>query len=98
MGFDRIDEVCFMECRACDIWVYARDQRPWGGPSPPTAVYLFAPDRKAERPVAHLAHFHGRWTSPQPSRRTTAVGLETGDSCQDLTDVQAPDAYTRSEG
>jgi transposase len=41
------------------LWVYAHDQRPWGGPAPPAAVYLFAPDRKAERPVAHLAHFKG---------------------------------------
>jgi hypothetical protein len=36
------------------LWVYAREQRPWNGPEPPAAVYLFAPDRKAERPVAHL--------------------------------------------
>jgi transposase len=41
------------------LWVYARDDRPWGGPEPPAAVYLFAPDRKAERPVAHLANFKG---------------------------------------
>ena len=41
------------------LWVYAREQRPWNGPEPPAAVYLFAPDRKAERPVAHLAHFKG---------------------------------------
>jgi transposase len=41
------------------LWVYAREQRPWGGPEPPAAVYLFAPDRKAERPVAHLAGFKG---------------------------------------
>ncbi len=32
------------------LWVYARDQRPWSGPEPPAAVYLYAPDRKAERP------------------------------------------------
>lgn len=41
------------------LWVYAREQRPWGGPAPPAAVYLFAPDRKAERPVAHLKDFKG---------------------------------------
>lgn len=41
------------------LWVYARDQRGWGGPAPPAAVYLFAPDRKAERPASHLAHFKG---------------------------------------
>lgn len=41
------------------LWVYAREQRGWNGPAPPAAVYLFAPDRKAERPIAHLQHFEG---------------------------------------
>lgn len=41
------------------LWVYAREQRPWGGPEPPAAVYLFAPDRRAERPVSHLVGFKG---------------------------------------
>jgi transposase len=39
------------------LWVYAREQRPWGGPEPPAAVYLFAPDRRAERPASHLENF-----------------------------------------
>lgn len=41
------------------LWVYAREQRGWGGPEPPAALYRFAPDRKAERPEAHLQHFNG---------------------------------------
>jgi len=41
------------------LWVYARDQRGWSGPAPPAAVYLFAPDRKAERPNGHLKDFQG---------------------------------------
>lgn len=41
------------------LWVYARDERPWGGPAPPAAVFLFAPDRRAERPLAHLKDFDG---------------------------------------
>jgi len=41
------------------LWVYARDERPWGGPAPPTALYLYSPDRKAEWPAAHLAAFKG---------------------------------------
>jgi transposase len=41
------------------FWVYARDERPWGGQAPPAVIYHFAPDRKAERPVAHLADFKG---------------------------------------
>jgi transposase len=41
------------------LWVYARDDRPWNGPDPPAAVYLYSPDRKAERPASHLAKFKG---------------------------------------
>jgi transposase len=41
------------------LWAYARDDRPWGGPAPPAVAYIYAPDRKAERPVAHLKGFHG---------------------------------------
>ena len=41
------------------LWVYAREQRGWGGLDPPAAVYVFAPDRKAERPAAHLERFKG---------------------------------------
>lgn len=41
------------------FWVYARDARPWGGSDPPCAVYVYAPDRKAVRPAAHLAGFEG---------------------------------------
>ena len=41
------------------LWVYAREQRGWGGPAPPAAVYLFAPDRKAERPMTHLRGYKG---------------------------------------
>ncbi len=41
------------------LWVYAREQRAWGGPEPPAAVYLFAPDRKAERPASHLEDYKG---------------------------------------
>src|SRR5581483_12218190 len=39
--------------------VYARDDRPWHGPDPPAAVYLYSPDRRAERPAAHLKRFKG---------------------------------------
>lgn len=41
------------------LWVYAREQRGWGGPEPPAAVYLFAPDRRAECPASHLENFKG---------------------------------------
>ena len=41
------------------LWAYARDDRPWGGADPPAVAYVYAPDRKAERPMAHLAGFTG---------------------------------------
>ena len=41
------------------LWVYTRDDRPWAGPDPPAAVYFYSPDRKAERPAAHLEGFRG---------------------------------------
>jgi hypothetical protein len=41
------------------LWAYARDDRPWGGPEPPGVAYVYEPDRKHERPAAHLAGFAG---------------------------------------
>ena len=41
------------------LWAYARDDRPWGGTDPPAVAYVYAPDRKAERPIEHLAGFTG---------------------------------------
>lgn len=41
------------------LWVYTRDDRPWAGRDPPAAVYFYSPDRKAERPAAHLQGFSG---------------------------------------
>jgi transposase len=41
------------------LWAYARDDRPWLGGDPPGVAYVYAPDRKAERPIAHLAGFSG---------------------------------------
>nr|WP_313903837.1 transposase [Rhizobium leguminosarum] len=36
------------------LWAYARDDGPWQGTDPPGVVDVYAPDRKAERPMAHL--------------------------------------------
>jgi transposase len=41
------------------LWAYARDDRPWGGSDPPMVAYVYAADRKAERPEAHLGDFAG---------------------------------------
>src|ERR1700734_4182438 len=41
------------------LFAYARDDRPWGGTDPPAVAYVYAPDRKAARPIAHLDGFVG---------------------------------------
>ncbi len=41
------------------LWAYAADDRPWGGSDPPGVAYVYAPDRKAGRPIAHLEGFKG---------------------------------------
>jgi hypothetical protein len=37
------------------IWVYVRDDRPFGGPDPPTALFYASRDRTREHPESHLA-------------------------------------------
>lgn len=41
------------------LWAYARDDRPWGGSDPPMVAYVYAADRKAQRPMEHLEDFGG---------------------------------------
>jgi hypothetical protein len=41
------------------IWVYVRDDRPFGGRAPPAALYYASRDRRHEHPARHLAHFSG---------------------------------------
>ena len=41
------------------MWVYVRDDRPFGGTDPPAAVFHFSPDRRGEHPQGHLAGWTG---------------------------------------
>lgn len=41
------------------LWAYVADDQPWGGSDPPGVAYVYAPDRKAERPITHLEGFKG---------------------------------------
>ena len=41
------------------VWVYVRDDRPFGGADPPAALFHFSPDRRGEHPQAHLAGWAG---------------------------------------
>ncbi len=40
-------------------WVYVRDDRPFGGPGPPAAMFYYSRDRTAEHPQTHLANYAG---------------------------------------
>lgn len=41
------------------LWTYVRDDRPFGGPAPPAAIFHFSPDRTKEHPNRHLAGWQG---------------------------------------
>jgi transposase len=40
-------------------WVYLRDDRPFGGPAPPAAMFYYSRDRSGEHPRAHLEEYAG---------------------------------------
>ncbi len=40
-------------------WVYVRDDKPFGGISPPAAMFYYSCDRKGEHPQKHLARYAG---------------------------------------
>jgi transposase len=41
------------------LWAYVRDDRPSGSTDPPAVWFRYSPDRKGERPRAHLEPFRG---------------------------------------
>ena len=41
------------------LWTYVRDDRPFGGPAPPAAFFLYSPDRSGKHPRQHLATYSG---------------------------------------
>ncbi len=41
------------------LWAYARDDRSWGSSDPPIVAYVYAGDRKTDRPREHLGDFAG---------------------------------------
>jgi transposase len=40
-------------------WVYVADDKPFGGTSPPAAMFYYSRDRSGEHPQAHLAQWSG---------------------------------------
>lgn len=41
------------------LWTYVRDDRPFGGPGPPAAIFFYSRDRGGEHPNQHLASYAG---------------------------------------
>jgi len=41
------------------LWVYVRDDAPFGGPAPPAALFHYSRDRRGEHPQGHLATWSG---------------------------------------
>src|SRR5712692_7839223 len=41
------------------LWTYVRDDRPFGGPDPPAAIFFYSRDRAGEHPEQHLAGYAG---------------------------------------
>jgi transposase len=41
------------------VWAYVRDDRPFGGPAPPAAMFRYSRDRTAAHPNQHLAGYAG---------------------------------------
>jgi transposase len=41
------------------IWTYVRDDRPFGGPAPPAALFYYSANREGEHPTRHLAGYAG---------------------------------------
>ena len=40
-------------------WVYVRDDRPFGGPDPPAALFRYSRNRSGDHPVEHLRGYAG---------------------------------------
>lgn len=41
------------------LWVYVRDNAPFGGVGPPAAIFYYSRDRRGEHPQSHLAGYSG---------------------------------------
>ena len=41
------------------LWIYVRDDGPFGGAGPPAAIFHYSRDRRGEYPLAHLAGYVG---------------------------------------
>ncbi len=47
------------KCDVGRVWVYVKDDRPFGGSDPPAAIFYYSRNRSGEHPQAHLANYSG---------------------------------------
>jgi hypothetical protein len=47
------------KCDVGRLWVYVKDDKPFGGADPPAAMFYYSRDRSGEHAQAHLAHYSG---------------------------------------
>ena len=45
------------KCATGRDWVYVRDDRPFGGPDPPAALFRYLRNRSGDHPVEHLRDY-----------------------------------------
>lgn len=57
-------------------WVYVRDDRPFGGASPPAALFYASRDRSGDHPERHLNQFTGSGDSLEDARLRAGTGCE----------------------
>jgi transposase len=48
-----------MKTRTGRLWTYVRDDRPFGGQSPPAAIFYYSSDREGVHPSRHLVSYVG---------------------------------------
>jgi len=48
-----------IKTRTGRLWTYVRDDRPFGGQSPPAAIFYYSSDREGVHPSRHLASYAG---------------------------------------
>jgi transposase len=48
-----------MRTKTGRLWTYVRDDRPFGGQSPPAAIFYYSADREGAHPKQHLASYAG---------------------------------------
>ena len=48
-----------MRTKTGRLWTYVRDDRPFGGQSPPAAIFYYSADREGVHPNRHLASYAG---------------------------------------